>query len=139
MRKLFVLGATMTVMLAACGGADGLAGNTYELEMDGMVSGTFEFGSDGEITVDELTGSVGESYEVTDDEILITVSDPASDITVEVAFSYDDLSGDVIEGEIAGMTLEGEDVPEEVLEEQEQMNEQLSGLPYTFTKVEDEE
>lgn len=139
MRKLMVLGASMAVMLAACGSGNELEGNTYELEMDGMLSGTYDFGSDGEISVNEMTGSVGDSYEVTNDEIIITGSDPESDVTIELTFSYDDLSGDVIEGEIVGMTLEGDDVPEEVLAEQETMNEQLAGLPYTLTKVNGDE
>ncbi|MFC3899530.1 hypothetical protein [Aliicoccus persicus] len=138
MRKLLVLGASMTVMLAACGGGNGLEGNVYELEMDGVLSGTYEFGNDGQLTVNEITGAEGDSYEVTDDEILITGSDPNSDITIEIAFSYDDLSGDVIEGEIVSMTLEGDDVPEEVVAEQEAMNEQIEGLPYKLTKVDDD-
>lgn len=138
MRKLLVLGASMTVMLAACGDGNGLEGNVYELEMDGALSGTYEFGNDGQLTVNEITGAEGDSYEVTDDEILITGSDPDSDITIEIAFSYDDLSGDVIEGEIVSMTLEGDDVPEEVVAEQEAMNEQIEGLPYKLTKVDDD-
>ena len=138
MRKLLVLGASMTVMLAACGDGNGLEGNVYELEMDGALSGTYEFGNDGQLTVNEITGAEGDSYEVTDEEILITGSDPNSDITIEIAFSYDDLSGDVIEGEIVSMTLEGDDVPEEVVAEQEAMNEQLEGLPYKLTKVDDD-
>ena len=138
MRKLLVLGASMTVMLAACGDGNGLEGNVYELEMDGALSGTYEFGNDGQLTVNEITGAEGDSYEVTDEEILITGSDPNSDITIEIAFSYDDLSGDVIEGEIVSMTLEGDDVPEEVVAEQEAMNEQIEGLPYKLTKVDDD-
>src|SRR5699024_1746249 len=98
----------------------------------------YEFGNDGQLTVNEITGAEGDSYEVTDEEILITGSDPNSDITIEIAFSYDDLSGDVIEGEIVSMTLEGDDVPEEVVAEQEAMNEQLEGLPYKLTKVDDD-
>ena len=138
MRKLLVLGASMTVMLAACGDGNGLEGNVYELEMDGALSGTYEFGNDGQLTVNEITGAEVDSYEVTDEEILITGSDPNSDITIEIAFSYDDLSGDVIEGEIVSMTLEGDDVPEEVVAEQEAMNEQIEGLPYKLTKVDDD-
>ena len=133
-----MLGISMAVMLAACDSGNGLEGNTYELDMDGMLSGTHEFGGDGKISLHELSGPVGDSYEVTDDAIIITGSDPNSDFTIELAFSYDDLSGDVIEGEIVSVTLEGDDVPDEVLADREQMNAQLEGLPYTLTKVKGE-
>ena len=138
MKKLMVLGASMTVMLAACGGnAESLEGNSYTMEVDGEFAGTFEFGEDGEISVDDGMETVAESYEITDDEFRVTMTTPFNDNVLNLAFSYDDLSADVIEGEVLGYTLENDDMTEEAIEEQEQMNEEIAGTPYTLTKVEE--
>lgn len=138
MKKLMVLGVSMTAMLAACGGdADSLKGNSYTMEVDGEFAGTFDFGEDGKFSVDDGMETVGESYEITDDEFRVTMTTPFNDNVLNLAFSYDDLSADVIEGEVLGYTLENDDMTEEAIEEQEQMNEEIAGTPYTLTKVEE--
>lgn len=138
MKKLMVLGVSMTVMLAACDGeAESLEGNSYTMEIDGEFAGAFEFGEDGEISVDDGMETVAEEYEITDDEFRVTMTTPFNDNVLNIAFSYDDLSADVIEGEVLGYTLENDDITEEAIEEQEQMNEEIAGTPYTLTKVEE--
>lgn len=136
MKKLMVLGASMTVMLAACG-AGGIEGNSYDMEIDGQDAGVITFGEDGDLTVDDGTNSTGKTYEVTDDSLIMVMSSPVDDISIELSFSYDDLDADVIEGEIQEFDLSGEDIPEEAAEELTAMNEQLEGMVYTLTKVEE--
>lgn len=136
-----VLGASMAVMLAACGGGNGggLEGNSYDMEIDGYPAGTFEFRSEGEFTVEDGTGTEAEGYEVTDDDITLIMSNPVEDVTINLVLSYDDLSADVIEGEVLGFTLDGEDLPEEAVEGQVELSEEFAGTAYTLTKIEDEE
>lgn len=138
MKKLMVLGASMTVMLAACG-AGGIEGNSYDMEIDSRDAGRITFGEDGELTVEDGANSVGESYEVTDDSIIMTMSSEVDDVSIELSFSYDDLGADVIEGEIQEFDLVGEDLPEEAEDQLGAMNEELEGTAYTLTKVDDAE
>ncbi len=138
MKKLLLLGVTMSVVLAACGSdTAGLEGNSYELEIDGVQAGVFEFGSDGELNIQNEDELAAETYEVDGDGITLNLAGPEEDTSVVMILTYDDIEADVIEGEVREFNLIGEGVPEEHEEYQDELNEMVLGTPYTLTKVEE--
>lgn len=134
MKRLGLLGVGMSLLLAACGGSSGLEGNTYELEMDEQSAGTYVFGSDGEVNLAD-SDAEPQTYEVTDDNITMFIDEEG--VTAELVLSYDDIDTDVIEGEIVEMSVESDELEGEEAEMVQELYDELSGTPYTLTKVEE--
>lgn len=112
-------------------GDNPLVGNSYDLNIDNdPLPMTFE--EDGTLTipVEDFSGD----YEITDDLLYVNVNSLAYNETVVLQLTYDDLSLDVVSGEVLSYEVLSPD-SDLTEEESEEFNSRFTGLPYTLEKL----